>query len=92
MPKPVLLRIVGFANKAPCPMVGQFLKAYNLDAYDGQGEAEFTANPKLALHFLSVADAMMAIREASTVNPIREDGKPNRPLTCSHWEILEVDG
>jgi hypothetical protein len=78
-----VLRIEGFANGLPCPIQGQYVKTFDFDAHDGQGAGEFTADPMDALHFKSSGEAFEFWRTMSTVRPLRDDFRPNRPLTAS---------
>jgi hypothetical protein len=77
-----VIRAVGFANGVPCPHEGQFLESFDHDAYDGRGYGEYTARPSKAKHFNSYGEALDFWGKRSTVKPLREDGKPNRPLTA----------
>jgi hypothetical protein len=86
----VVIRAVGFASGAPCPHAGMYLVAYDPDAHDGQGDAQFSPNISFARRFDSAADAMQLWRTTSQVRPARPDGKPNRPLTALHVEIVGV--
>lgn len=59
-----------------------YLKAYDVNAFSGRGSAELTENRDEALRFADFAAMMEAWRTQSSFRPIREDGKPNRPLTA----------
>lgn len=61
---------------------GQWLASYDVDAHDGLGEAIGTADPGEALRFPDVRAVLEAWKEQSTVEPLRLDGKPNRPLSA----------
>lgn len=78
---PVLIRCVGFANNSPCTIAGQYVKTFDHDAYNGLGYGEFTDDPEQAMKFNSNADAISFWNKASTVKPLRADGKPNKPMT-----------
>lgn len=83
----VLLQCFGLAGielngtGAPSP-VGKFLKDFDPDAYGGAGLATWTDDQAQAKQFFSAADAMLEWKRQSTVQPLRADGKPNRPLTA----------
>ena len=82
-----LIRAVGFANGVHCPHAGQWLKTFNHDAQQGRGYGTFTSDPLKALHFATAAAAMQFWAKQSSVNPIRPDGKPNKPLTALSVEV-----
>ncbi len=69
---------------------GQYVKTFNPDAFDGRGA--MTATPKIedAIHFPDAGAAMEFYRQTSTIRPLREDGKPNRPLTAFTVSIERV--
>jgi hypothetical protein len=88
----ILMRIVGLptivhdpdpnvvaAIKAGHPI---WLKSYDIEAFDGRGNALFTDVPEKALRFADLGAAFEAWKTQSKRRPIREDGKPNRPLTA----------
>jgi hypothetical protein len=60
---------------------GLFLRAWDVDAYDGRGDCDLTMHRDRAHRFATAEDAMRVWRSQSTVRPRRADGKPNRPLT-----------
>jgi hypothetical protein len=63
-------------------MLGNYLQSFDVEAYDGRGDATFTPHISEALKFDSVSDAMECWRKQSQTRPLRPDGKPNRPLTA----------
>lgn len=85
-----VIRMQGFANGAPCPHAGQYLKSFDFDAHDGRGYGEFCVKPRHAKIFASAKDAFEFWRTASKVKPLREDGEPNRPLTAANVSIEEI--
>jgi hypothetical protein len=84
---PTVIRVVGFANGAPCPIAGQWLQSFDHDGADGRGDGDFTDNPKRAMVFESKHAAFAFWNKASTVKPVREDGLPNKPLTATTCTI-----
>jgi len=84
-----LIRAVDFANGAPCPFAGQWLKEFDFDADDGRGFGVFTDNRAEAVRFGSRRLALLFWRTTSSIKPIREDGEPNRPLTAMSIDIEE---
>lgn len=87
---PVVMIAHGFANGTHCPFVGQYLKSCDFEAFNGIGYVEYTADLDEAKKFPTILEAMMYWRRTSKNFPIREDGKPNRPLTSTHMEFVGV--
>ena len=67
-----------------------YLKAYDPDAHAGRGAVESTSWLSRALKFQTREEAFEFWRQPSTVQPLRADGKPNRPLTAFTVTIMEV--
>lgn len=61
---------------------GDFLASYDPDAHNGRGFAKWTPSPFQAMRFDSKAEAIALYQQRSKVRPIRDDGKPNKPLTA----------
>jgi hypothetical protein len=61
---------------------GEWLEGFDVDAFDGRGDAHFTSDPAKAMRFDNAIACFAAWKTQSTVRPLREDGKPNRPLTA----------
>jgi hypothetical protein len=70
---------------------GRYLKSYDADYVpDGPtamaswvtGKATFTDDPRDGLRFDNMAAAFECWKRQSTVQPLRPDGRPNRPLTA----------
>jgi hypothetical protein len=62
-----------------------YLSAFNVDGARGRGLIRTTSDVGWALRFPSFAAVMELWQRQSTVRPLRDDGKPNRPLTA--WTI-----
>ena len=77
-----VIRAVAFANGAPCPHTDELLESFDHDACGGRGYGKFTTRPSKAKHFASYGEALEFWGKRSTVKPLREDGKPNRPMTA----------
>lgn len=73
-----VIQFLGDALGRPTRVDGQYLTAYDPDT----GDLQTTADASRALHFDHPADALHLWRAQSTVEPLRPDGKPNRPLTA----------
>jgi hypothetical protein len=61
-----------------------------LAAYD-EPYATFTANVAEAMIFPSAGDALDFTLQVYTADPVREDGKPNRPLSGYFWEFAPAE-
>jgi hypothetical protein len=90
--KVTIIQIIGFANNQPCPIAGEWVQEYDPAANDGVGFVKTTDDRSKAKRVDSVAEALKFYRQAPANKPRRSDGKPNRPLTCSHvqFEPYEV--
>lgn len=66
---------------------GAWVRSCNVDARDGRGYVEITTQRALAMTFDGVGAALDYYRRQSTVQPLRDDEKPNRPLTAYTIEI-----
>lgn len=71
-------------------LIGQYLLSYDLDARRGRGSSEWTPDIGEALRFPSATQAMDVWQSVSPSNPVRDDGKPNRPLTAFTVEPRRV--
>jgi hypothetical protein len=71
-------------------LVGQYLAAYDPEAHDGMGEAEWTTNPDLAMRFPNQVAALECWRTVPASRPLRPDGKPNRPLCAFTVEVRDA--
>jgi hypothetical protein len=91
-----VIRYQGLAGQATFPgkvKDGDYLMAYDLEAYGGRGFAQWHPSPEKALKFHTAADAIEAWHSQSQTTPLRHDGKPNRPLmafTISVEALVEI--
>lgn len=67
-----------------------YLASYDADSDGGRGRCTVTLNPAEAMSFENMTQAMEVWRTQSKVRPLREDGKPNRPLTAFTVELVQV--
>lgn len=86
------IRIIELVGKVeltqdPNKIRGVYVKAYNPDAYDTRGFAEFTNNPTEAVLFNTIDKAVEFYRQQVGTRP---DGKPNRPLTAFSVEFVSI--
>lgn len=73
--------------------VGQYLKSYDPEAFDGRGATNWTADLDQAKRFLTVEDLLAEWKRSPVCHPIRlSDGRPNRPLTAWTVSTLKVEG
>jgi hypothetical protein len=90
-PRPVRIVCAGHIGMTrpghPWPDVtGQYLKSYDPEARDGEGEVTWTPDRGLAMTFPDVAAAHACWTQVPRSRPVRPyDGQPNRPLTA--WSI-----
>lgn len=80
------------------PFDGQYVVAYDPDkpgkAPDGKpmlATIETTPEPLHARLFDSPGEAMDCYRQVSAIKPLREDGRPNRPMTALMVEIAPME-
>lgn len=83
----VIIRVLGSASSDWEPDTPTWLKAGDVEAFDGRGDATLTSNVDEALRFESPVAALMFWRSQSETRPLRDDGQPNRPLTAFTVEI-----
>lgn len=77
----VVLVCEGFPSGNFCSVAGQFLMSYDPEAFDGRGDATFTKDIERAMKFDDTGQAFACWTAIPKSRPLREDGKPNRPLT-----------
>jgi hypothetical protein len=70
---------------------GPYLEWADPDARGGFGDDGWTDDIAKAKRFATFSDAVECWKRQSTVRPIRDDGKPNRPLTAFSVYPQEVD-
>ena len=61
-----------------------YLQSYN-PTPPPTGHAAFTPSLDAAMKFASAGDAMRFTLQVHPTNPIRPDGRPNKPLTAYCW-------
>lgn len=82
--------MVGFANGEPSAYDGQYLERFDPEYEGGLGRVWTTSDPNKAKLFDNAADALLLWKTQSQTNPLRSDGKPNRPMTALTIEIVEA--
>lgn len=69
-----------------------WLAGFDPSAENGRGRVMLTSKREEAVEFPSFESAMRAYQASPACHPTREsDGKPNRPLTAYHVEIIRTD-
>ena len=86
---PVVMQIVGLVSGDECPFDGQFLVEYDpeRDGTDPRGwpmMAHIVCTPHIrdARRFTDFGEAHRVWTRTCRRDPVRPDGKPNRPLTA----------
>lgn len=88
----IVIKCEGLANGAECGVEGQYLEAYNPEAFRGRGEAVWTGDPARALQFSTMGAAFYFARQCPRNRLRRHDGKPNRPLLAFHLSFGQAPG
>ena len=85
--------IIYVHTRADGTPINAWVRDCDVDARDGRGTFSFTTTLAEAKHFTSFTDAFNYWRRQSIVRPLRDDGKPNRPLTAFTIEpqLLKVE-
>lgn len=71
--------------------VGLYLKSYDPEAYEGRGDATWTNDPTDAFHFESLAELLDVWHTVPESRPVRDDGRPNKPLTSVNIEVIRIE-
>jgi hypothetical protein len=73
------------------PLKGEYLVSFDAEAGNGQGFVLSTPDLQKARRF-TFREAWETLGTEPRSKPKRPDGKPNRPLTATTWQILPVEG
>jgi hypothetical protein len=76
-----VIRILGYGSDI-ASRAGRYVSSFDPDFADGRGHVGVSSDPADALRFPDAAAAWECWRTQSTVQPLRMDGKPNRPMTA----------
>lgn len=86
-----IIRCQGVASRVgPDPTrgpVNQFLKQYEVMS----GLSDWTFDPNEAMKFRTMTLAIQMWRAILPTDPVRADGKPNRPLTAFTVEFVPLE-
>jgi hypothetical protein len=78
-----VIKVEGFADGRPCDVAQQYLVWYDPDVpHDGDLMGDFSADITQAKRFPDAMTALEEWKRVRTVDPVRWDGKSNRPLTA----------
>lgn len=70
---------------------GQYLLSFDPDGFQGAGVVRWTPDVRRARRFETAMEVLSCWHTVSTVHPVRDDGKPNRPLTAYTIEPVHLD-
>lgn len=91
MNSPFVITVVCDACGNATPHDGRYVKSYNPNSEYGILDMDSTAEPREAKIFDDEADLLDFIQQVSSVEPIRPDGWPNRPITGLTIGIVGID-
>jgi hypothetical protein len=70
-------------------MLAAFVSRYDPDYMGGLGRVWSCVDSRVAVQFQDYLNAFEFWRQTSKAKPVREDGKPNRPLTAFTVSIFD---
>ena len=85
-----VIKLISLACGIPTQHDGEYLVNADPDAFDGRGHVLSTRRIADARRFQSPREALNLWQQQSIVHPLRDDLKPNRPLTAFTIELLPV--
>lgn len=93
-----VVRILGLVVGGPTAFDGKFLKEYDpgRQGFDPDGRpmtahVVVTDDIEEAMKFESMTEFHMLYRAVDPDNPMRPDGRPNRPLTAFTVEVTKIE-
>lgn len=86
----ILMRILDVMGEPIRDDRPHYLRAFDVDAMAGIGTMKTTTDFREAMQFADARACAEAWRTQSKVRPLREDGKPNRPLTACSIEFISL--
>lgn len=87
------IRIIGLqtiSGVTRCLESGRYICDFDAEQHDGRSAFRTTRALHEAAIFVNEAAAIGFYRTQSRVRPLRDDGRPNRPLTAFTVEIVSV--
>jgi hypothetical protein len=86
-----VIKLEGLAVGRPSEYDGEYLSFYDPGAGEpGECRLDTVADPREARHFATFQDAVQTWQADDPRQPVRADGKPNRPLTAYSVSIEPV--
>ena len=85
------MAVICYMTSVRNPTIKGWLKRYDIEACVGIGYIDLTEKIDQAMTFPNPLDAYHAYNSVPKVRPRRPDGKPNKPLTSFHMEIIDAD-
>ena len=70
---------------------GKYLVAFDPDGGEGEGAGVSDPDPRRAKQFRSETALLQYYSRQSRTRPLRDDGRPNRPLTSYTIELVRLD-
>lgn len=86
-----VIKIIESSSGMPTPHDGRYLASYNPDTEYGTLEMATTDDLSQAMRFVDANAVFRFWMSVSELQPVRPDGKPNRPITFLSVEIIWVD-
>jgi uncharacterized membrane protein len=71
-------------------LTGEYLRRFDPEFAGGVGAAWWTDDPAQAMRFADLGEALATWKTKSAIRPLRDDGKPNRPLTAYTITFVEA--
>jgi hypothetical protein len=68
-----------------------YLRSFDPDGWGGRGDIRVTQDIAKAKPFASIEELFAEWKRPSTIVPLRDDGKPNRPLTAYTMQPIDLD-
>jgi hypothetical protein len=87
----LVMQVWGDAFGRPTGWDGQFIVAFDFEAFGGQGEGRFTPDIAKARRFETMEAVHGFYNTVPLCQPLRIDGRPNKPLTSTNWQVFDPD-
>lgn len=83
----LIVESVGPKLRDEAEVEGRYLMYMDFEANNGTGQMCVTTDPERALGFDTAEEALEFWKTPSRTVPLRDDGRPNRPLTAFTVQI-----
>jgi hypothetical protein len=87
----IVIQLVAPAHTGQPFVAPIYVRDFDPDGNHGRGTLKTTVRAAEAKQFASIAEAHDFWRQQSSTHPLRDDGKPNRPLTAYTVSIFSLD-